>query len=268
MLRRIMALLMVAVLSLTALPAQAAEYQRGRVTPDSSTIPVLVSAGDTGQILPDQKGPYASFRHAYAYTVSDPSILTVADDGTWKALKNGVVDLSFYPRDQNTASPEFEAEMKAAGFEYPAFDTDEGYVWTYSVTVDKQIPVYRLYNLVSHEHLYTPDENEKNVLSGMRDWTYEGIAWRAAKSTGTPVIRLYNHGIGQHHYTSDANEIKVLAGRGWANEGVVYYSAGSTPVNRLYHKAAMVHLLTTDQHEANTLEAGGWHYEGTTFQVK
>lgn len=37
--------------------------------------------------------------------------------------------------------------------------------------------VYRLYHTGLKVHLYTMDENEKNVLS-TRGWNYEGVAWR------------------------------------------------------------------------------------------
>ena len=73
----------------------------------------------------------------------------------------------------------------------------------------KSIPIYRLYNPTNGEHLYTTDENEKNVLFGQHGWGYEGIAWYAP-STGTPVYRLYNPGLANHLYTTDTNEVDEI----------------------------------------------------------
>ena len=261
MLKRIMALLMVVGMSLVALPAHADDYNHRAIEPDPLTVPTLVSVGDTGQILPEQNGPYASFRHGFTYKVSDSSVLSVEADGIWRALKNGTVDLEIIPVTHETRSAEFDAEMAAAGFEWPEVFPDVYVSKHFRVTISDIVPVYRLYNSVTLEHLYTIDENEKNILSGLRDWAYEGVAWQAAKDAGTPVYRLYNHSIGQHHYTSDANEISVLPGRGWANEGIAYYSAGINGVHRLYHEAAKVHLLTIDSREARILEGLGWRHE-------
>ena len=89
---------------------------------------------------------------------------------------------------------------------------------------DDVVNMHRLYNRISHEHLYTADMNEVNAL--MRgDWTYEGVGWVAPKDSSTPVYRLYNPGLGDHHYTSDANEVSVLTSRcGWKDEGIGWYS--------------------------------------------
>ena len=42
------------------------------------------------------------------------------------------------------------------------------------------ISVHRLYHPGIKKHLYTKDENEKNILS-KSGWQYEGIAWNVEK---------------------------------------------------------------------------------------
>ena len=48
--------------------------------------------------------------------------------------------------------------------------------------------IYRLYNPVNGEHLYTTDVNEKNVLSSKHGWKYEGVGWYAP-TRGTTEYR-------------------------------------------------------------------------------
>ncbi|MDR0297889.1 MAG: hypothetical protein LBI11_04470 [Streptococcaceae bacterium] len=129
------------------------------------------------------------------------------------------------------------------------------------------VPIYRLYNPVNGEHLYTEDANEKDVLSTSRGWTYEGTGWQAP-STGTPVYRLYNPTLKNHLYTTDTNEVKTLTkGNGWQsdnNGNPLFYSGGSVSIYRLYNKGlAGMHLLSTDTNEYNTLPKYGWSQEGT-----
>ena len=102
--------------------------------------------------------------------------------------------------------------------------------------------MYRMYNRISGEHLYTKDANEVKVLS-RGDWNYEGVAWVAPKESSTPVYRLYNPGLGDHHYTIDANEVKTLTREyGWRNEGKKWYSDDSknTPIYRQYNPGLRV----------------------------
>ena len=70
---------------------------------------------------------------------------------------------------------------------------------------DSSVPMYRMYDPSSGEHLYTSDTNEKNELISKHNWRYEGIGWYAPTS-GKPVYRLYNPKTGEHHYTMDENE--------------------------------------------------------------
>lgn len=53
---------------------------------------------------------------------------------------------------------------------------------------DSSIPMYRMYNRYSGEHLYTRSVGERDNLKRV-GWNYEGVAWNAPTS-GTPVYRL------------------------------------------------------------------------------
>ena len=106
-----------------------------------------------------------------------------------------------------------------------------GALWfaTYITT----IPVYRMYNPVNGEHLYTTDAHEVNVIYKTQGWGFEGIGWYTPSSGGDPIYRLYNPKLGNHHYTSDLHEIDVITKtQGWVldfdgapimNSGGVYF---------------------------------------------
>lgn len=266
--KKILTLSALMLVSIFSLPAHADEYNHTEVKVDTSTVPMSVSVGDTGQILPDQNGNYKSFRNAFAYKVSDSRILTIESDGRWKALQNGNVSIEIIPLNIDTATPAFRDELKKFGYEFPSLTYDIQPSQTFNVVVADSIPVFRLYNSLTLEHLYTVDANERDVLSRLSDWTYEGVAWNSSDTYGTPVYRLYNHSIGRHHYTSDTNEIDVLVERGWVNEGVAYYSSGSVPVYRLYLDTIRTHLLTVDKNEVDVLSKSSWQYEGVGLYAK
>ncbi len=136
------------------------------------------------------------------------------------------------------------------------------------------VPQYRLFNRVTHEHLYTADLNEYDVL-GANGWLQEGQAYQMLTSTasynGSPVVplfRLYQSQSQQHLWTTDANEATVLGETpDYTYEGISGYVlptqvSGTTPLYRLYLASLQVHLWTTDQNEYTVLGAGGWVQEG------
>lgn len=127
--------------------------------------------------------------------------------------------------------------------------------------------MYRMYNRLSQEHLYTKDAHERDVLS-RGDWTYEGVGWVAPEKSGTPVYRLYNPILCDHHYTADKHEVDVLTARyNWRYEGIGWYSsdAKEVPVYRQFHPALRVgsHNYTADTNEYNVNNSrNGWRGEG------
>ncbi len=142
-------------------------------------------------------------------------------------------------------------------------------LWTggLKAKAEDMVPMYRLYYPNTHEHFYTSNAYEKDVLTVQRGWEYEGIGWYAPQ-TGRPVYRLYNPFTTDHHYTMDENEYRTLGSQGWQQEGVGWYSdpAERVPVYRQFskHLTTGTHNYTTDLNERNTLVGGGaWDDEGT-----
>ncbi|NDC96435.1 hypothetical protein EBZ38_17190 [bacterium] len=85
--------------------------------------------------------------------------------------------------------------------------------------------VYRLYSSKMQKHLYTLDENEKNILSASGFWVYEGISqYMSDAPTARPVYRLYSPVTTNHLWTTDANERDVLVRSGtFRDEGIAWY---------------------------------------------
>ena len=132
------------------------------------------------------------------------------------------------------------------------------------------VPVYRLYNKKTSEHLYTINYGEFRDLPKITkgDWVQEGIAWRAPKSSKTPVYRLYNKKSGDHHYTISKQEANTLVKRhGWTLETTAFYSddAKGVPLYRLYNGRLRrgQHHYTAAAQERNALTSKyGWVAEG------
>lgn len=130
--------------------------------------------------------------------------------------------------------------------------------------------IFRMYNPLSGEHLFTGDANEVETIRH-GEWVYEGKAWYSPSTPENqtmPVYRLYNKYSGDHHYTMDTNEVNVLTSQdGWVSEGIFFYSNpnNAIPVYRLFNPKATfaTHLYTTDAHEADVLASqNGWINEG------
>ena len=90
--------------------------------------------------------------------------------------------------------------------------------------------VYRFYNQDSGTHLYTIDENEKNVVRQELDnYNYEGEAFFAYNfqvEGSIPVYRFYNSNTGSHFYTPSEAERDVVIEElsNFESEGIAYYA--------------------------------------------
>lgn len=124
--------------------------------------------------------------------------------------------------------------------------------------------MYRMYNRITGEHLYTSSTYERNSLMKW-DWDYEGVGWIAPKN-GRPVYRLYNPALGDHHYTTSSHERDSLVNsHGWSYEGIGWYSGGSIPLYRQYNPGLKIgqHNYTANKDENDILCARyGWQAEG------
>lgn len=154
-------------------------------------------------------------------------------------------------------------------------------------------PVYRLYNNVSSEHLFTTDKTEYDNLlkltkEGKSNWIGEDINWYSvdygkvlydtegkqdgfyysdASSKCKAVYRLYNPALGaiarcSHYYTSDEKEITKLCNNyGWQREKIAFWSYGDTPIYTAYSEAlGSQHHYTSSKSEWQGLD-GGWDKE-------
>lgn len=146
---------------------------------------------------------------------------------------------------------------------------------------DKQIEgqyVYRMYNTITSEHLFTTDKSEYQSLT-KHNWQQEGDAWVSPATSSKPVYRLYNAGLGaltkmSHHYTTDKAEADdLVANHGWVYDfggQPAFYSAEDSSgialgyaygVARLYNPALSAHHFTPALTEYSQLLDMGWNPE-------
>ena len=89
------------------------------------------------------------------------------------------------------------------------------------------VPYYRLYNPASHQHHWTTDANEYNVLPNF-GWSKEGIDGYILPSQAVGTLALYrlylNAKGGLHLWSTDQNEVNYLTtNAGWQSEGIAGY---------------------------------------------
>lgn len=135
---------------------------------------------------------------------------------------------------------------------------------------DDRVPVYRMYNRRTSEHLYTTNEAEYMLCGtgNYRDWRMEGIGWFAPRSSSAPVYRLYNPGLGDHHYTASLAEAQnLMRNHGWRYEGICWYSDTQHRValHRVYNgrlRAGQHHYTTSTGERDSLIAHAGWRNEG------
>ncbi len=146
------------------------------------------------------------------------------------------------------------------------------------VIFEEVVPVYRLYNMITSEHLFTTNraEYEGWVAKSKSDedvWIGEGINWFASstptEADDNTVRRLYNKTLGalgrsSHYYSKDKNEIANLLKSGWVDDGVDNYiqSGGDIPIWTCYNEAlGSAHHYTSSFVEWASLSSHGWDLE-------
>ena len=153
---------------------------------------------------------------------------------------------------------------------------------TIAITYTKLQPIYRLYNRLTSEHLFTTSKSEYDNLAALctigRDfWIPEGIDWfsyQTQNSNTSVVYRLYNAQLGKlgrnsHYYTSDAAEAsRLVANSGWiydtfsGSSNVCYLSGGNIGIFTCYNEAlGSAHHYTSSSSEWESLAAAGWNLE-------
>ena len=146
------------------------------------------------------------------------------------------------------------------------------------VEFSEYVPVYRLYNTITSEHLFTTNKSEYDSFveksKGKQDfWIGEGIDWLAEATPQVPdastVRRLYNKDLGamgrsSHYYSKDESEIAILLKNGWVDDGAANYiqSGGSVPIWTCYNEGlGSAHHYTSNKSEWQSLSSYGWHLE-------
>ncbi|MDY5271537.1 S8 family serine peptidase [Tractidigestivibacter sp.] len=214
------------------------------VKPGTATVTITGIGGYTGA-------------KSVTFTIAKPPAAETAPAGKGKPT-----DKTTAPTDKTTGKGKPTGKPTA-----PTAPTDKGRP---TAPTARTVPMYRLYNKWSGEHLFTTSYSEYSHLASI-GWTQENIAWHAPASGGTPVWRLYNPYSGDHLYTADPTEYSRLGKIGWRQEGESFRSAdpssGGAPIFRLYNPwlTAGTHLFTTSYSEYSGLGSIGWRQEGTAF---
>ena len=142
---------------------------------------------------------------------------------------------------------------------------------TTSTPAVRRLGMYRLYNPMAGEHLYTANVSEKDSLVA-GGWTNEGAAFYVPSTSNTPVWRVFNPATGEHHLTTSKDERDQLTRGGWTDEGVGFYAddAKGKAMHRLFDPKAnpvASHHFTSSDEERQDLIAAGWIDEGVGFYV-
>ncbi|MDH6363359.1 hypothetical protein M2139_000221 [Enterococcus sp. PF1-24] len=201
------------------------------------------------------------------FSSEDAEIFTIDKLGNWQGKKAGETIFTYYVKLS-------EASLKKLAEKFPddtLITKEVAKGFSVQVIEDKKIPIYRLYNKNSGEHLYTPIESERDNLKKL-GWKSEGVAWYAPQaSKNAAVARLYNPNAGDHFYTSDSSEINYLVSVGWSKDALSFATAGKedSAVYRLYNPNAHAgaHHYTLSTTERDQLIAVGWKDEGTAFNA-
>ena len=144
------------------------------------------------------------------------------------------------------------------------------------VTSSYAIPLYRMYNTKTSEHLWTKSAKEYGSAGSgsYADWKAEGVAWYVPTSSSKPVYRLYNTKSGDHHYTTSmAEKDKLVSSGQWRDEGIAFYSATAKDTNtikvyRVYNsrlKRGQHHYTKSAAERDSLVKNSGWKDEGVGF---
>ena len=142
------------------------------------------------------------------------------------------------------------------------------------ITIIQQSKIYRMYNPITAEHLYTKDAGEVVYLVSI-GWNHEAesdyTVVDARDADATPVYRLFNPYTDTHHYTESVGEVEYDVSMGWIYERISHYvydkdSTKGTPQWKLYHPSGP-HNWTSDTKEIEWLESTDWINEGIRWRV-
>ena len=148
---------------------------------------------------------------------------------------------------------------------------------TDKVTVPDNDVVYRFFNPQAGVHLYTNDENEKEVVENSDHYSFEGAAFRTVdplSGNAEDVYRFFNSRTGVHLYTTDEKERDFINENleDFSFEGTVFSAyetqvKGSIPIYRFFESTIGVHFYTPHEAEKDFVEANLSNYriEGIAY---
>ncbi len=277
--------------------------------PNTHTITVTSSSSDLGtfSITDDSGKKYASgdsvdtdkhlylnWKGAVDTSVTDPTItlldsvrvnnslaysLSTTSKSSWKTTNT-------YWKSLFKETKQYATYDKIATFAKSGGSVDLGRMsgdLTISFEFIKAQPIYRLYNSITSEHLFTKSKSEYDNFAELcaqkKDaWVPEGVDWlsyASSTSQSKPVYRLYNPALGamartSHYYTTDLAEAKnLIAKHGWkydkfSGSTTAFLSDGSVGVWTCYNEALRsAHHYTSNKTEWTGLSKHGWDLEKT-----
>ena len=173
---------------------------------------------------------------------------------------NGTMEELRYP---NNVSIYKEGNQYYASFVLTSFSD-------FVMTQFASVPVYRLYNPYTQEHLLTGGMEERDALISV-GWSLDGVAWEAPLE-GIPVYRLYNPYDDWHTYTTSEPERDTMVAAGWKVDGVVslgYTGKDGRAIYRLFNPYVQTnfHLFTAGVDERDLLVSAGWILEGVAWSA-
>jgi hypothetical protein len=137
------------------------------------------------------------------------------------------------------------------------------------------IPVFRMYNRVNGDRLFTINTFERDSLQTPTTWRYEGVSFNALFNQvpgSIPVFRMYNRVNGDRLFTINTFERDSLqTPTTWRYEGVSFYAiqnpgSGTVPIFRMYNRVNGDRLFTINTFERDSLQTPTtWRYEGVSF---
>lgn len=140
-----------------------------------------------------------------------------------------------------------------------------------------RVPLIRLYNARTNDHLYTSSRVEA-VQAGAVGYRIEGemgYLYEQGQFNGQSeavLYRLLNPRNGKHFYTTSGQENAAATASGYISEGIVGVLPGSTTeysldIFRLYNRKQDNHFYTTNVSERDTLLSAGYISEGVLAGV-
>ena len=141
-----------------------------------------------------------------------------------------------------------------------------------SKTYAKTVPVYRLFNVVTGQHFYTANKEERDIVLEMyasKGWTDEGVAFQTPVISDVPVYRVFDMKNGGYVYTVDVVVRDAYVANGYRDEGIAWYATGKTgrKVYKLTDAKSGKYIYTISLEEANTLKENGFICEDAEFVV-